>query len=198
MTEAHKSTIFILGILLAALSLSGCGEMGKDLLYSQATTKGSFSNSSTSDDLTQGGDWTNSSDECSYEDFSYGDPKTIGFWKHQIKGILSDRHNLQVEPEDVEVCLPLALFGMLFEDLDELNDVLWLKKATMEERAIQQCVASKLNLCYGELCKGSLVYSVGNDGVLDSFADAMEFAATAFAAGDYEMAKDVCDTINNL
>ncbi|RJO71743.1 MAG: hypothetical protein C4523_03910 [Myxococcales bacterium] len=124
----------------------------------------------------------------------YGDPRTIGFWKHQVSGC----GRPQVARRTIESWLPLQVFDVRIASFRQLRGVLDLGRATMRQRAVQQCTATKLNIAYGELSMGSWVDTDG-DGAGDStVADALDFASDAYFARDYETAKDICDTINNL
>ncbi len=145
-------------------------------------------------------------DECSYfatatfEDkiVGYGDPHTIGFWKHQTKANLRGRGRVHVSAETLESWLPISVFDLDVNSLQEMHNALWLKKATMYQRAQQQCLATKLNVAYGELFMNSFVDTDG-DGQADStVSEAFATAEDEYFNGDPEVAKTICDTINNL
>ncbi len=119
-----------------------------------------------------------------------GDPRTIGFWKHQIK----EKGNIHVDRSVIEGWLDggIDLFSdFTVEDWDEAYDTLMLKNASMQERAQQQCLATWFNIQYGELGWFSDI-----DG--EYFSVLWTEAQDAYDAGDYEAAKDVCDGVNNL
>ncbi len=121
----------------------------------------------------------------------FADPRTIGFWKHQVRG----KGHSHVSFDVLNSWLPLTVFGTTFESVDELYDALWLKKAPMEARALQQCLATRLNVAYDQLGWATPV-DLG-DGDAYMFAHWAE-ANEAFNAGSFEAAKTLCDTINNL
>lgn len=145
-----------------------------------------------------GGPEGDEGEECDYDDGLYGDPRTIGFWKHQAKGAIGKSGKAQIAADQLMEFLPLFVFDIIIDEVEDLFFVLWLKNADMRERAIQQCTATMLNLTSGELCQGSEVDTDGDGNPDNSVSEALAVAADAYNAGDYEVAKDICDTINNL
>lgn len=96
--------------------------------------------------------------------------------------------------------LPLGVFDSAFDSLQSLYDALWIENnsADMDDRAVQQCLGTTLNVAYGQLDWWSLV-DLGDDGADDGyFWEFWDDAEAAWDAGDYETAKTICDTINNL
>ena len=124
-----------------------------------------------------------------------GDIRTIGFWKHQFGVATGNRKGkAQIDAGTLESYLPL--YGI--ETLNQGYTLLWLKKATMAQRARQQCLASWLNYANNAVGSSTPV-DTDYDGYTDStFGDAMDEAEALIAAGDYEDAKDICDSINNM
>ncbi|MBZ0271429.1 hypothetical protein K8I61_05295 [bacterium] len=121
-----------------------------------------------------------------------GDPHTIGFWKHQVSVATGGKGKAQVPASVLASYVPFSVFDVTVDDLDELYDILWLKKASMKQRAIQQCSALSLNVAHGEISDNCAVNG------FDDFADAFAAAEAAYFAGDYETAKTICDDINNM
>jgi hypothetical protein len=127
-----------------------------------------------------------------------GDPLTIGFWKHQANVAMGAKGKAQVPATELAAMLPLTVFGTKVATLADLYTLLWLKNATMAQRAVQQCLATMLNKAYGQL-DWYTDLDLDADGVADGwFYEFYLSANDAFAAGDYETAKTICDTINNL
>ncbi len=130
----------------------------------------------------------------------FGNPRTIGFWKHQIKVATGGKGNAQVDPTTLASYLPLDVFGTTISTLGALSNALWPdnKTATMPDRALQQCSATLLNFHHGQLGWFTQLDFDG-DGVDDDyFVTYWQNAQAAYAAGSYEVAKTICDTINNL
>ena len=81
--------------------------------------------------------------------------------------------------------------------------MLWLKKATMRERATQQLLASWLNFANGAVTLDMMV-DTDRDGIADTiFMDAMAEVESILGDDDatkeeFEQAKDICDSINNI
>ncbi|MCB9523572.1 MAG: hypothetical protein H6702_09330 [Myxococcales bacterium] len=121
----------------------------------------------------------------------FGDPRTIGFWKHQVRG----KGRIHVSAETLESWLPLTVLGETFETVEAMETALWLKNAPMELRAVQQCLATRLNVASSELGWATPLDLGDGAAYLFSFWGA---AKDAFDAGDFETAKTICDTINNL
>ena len=68
----------------------------------------------------------------------------------------------------------------------------------MSQRAQQHCLATKLNIALGELGYYSLL-DLDGDGEGDTWLyEVLQAAEEAFAAGEYEVAKDLCEGINTL
>ncbi len=129
---------------------------------------------------------------------SAGEVRTIGFWKHQFNIATGGKGTAQIDATTLSGYLPISVFGTEVGSLSAGYNLLWLKKATMQQRALQQCFATQLNALNGQLVDFSAV-DTNYDGVADmSFASAMDEAQTDFEAGNYEAAKSICDSINNM
>lgn len=151
-------------------------------------------------------------DNCIPNELPPPEPRTIGFWKHQVSG----RGHPQVSEEEMWTYLSwihdhseifddvLALFeGVDYSVWDVLNAK---KKATMFDRAKQQYMGLLLNVASGKL---SYVYPVDFTG---TEAEGLTTATTVGEAineietilllsdstrSDYEKAKTIADVINN-
>jgi hypothetical protein len=146
------------------------------------------------------------SDPCEYTDSAsfdatpMGDPRTIGFWKHQAKTALGKNKNANqhVPTEMLLSWLPIEVFGLNVDSLQALYDALWVKNASMEQRAQQQCLATLLNVKYAQLGWFTDI-DLDQDGEGDGYFWEFFLAANdAFYGGDFETAKTICDDINNL
>ncbi len=128
-----------------------------------------------------------------------GDPRTIGFWKHQASVAVTGRGRAQVPASTLTSFLPLGIFDLTVETIPDLYAALWISEpAPMQVRAEQQCLATLLNYAYGELDWYSLV-DTNRDGQPDAFFwQAFDAAYDAYYAGQFETAKTICDNINNL
>jgi hypothetical protein len=150
-------------------------------------------------------------DECTFDDSltfetsSEDCPKTIGFWKHQLKAWKTGKGRVHVDSALIESWLPLSLFYeppdniLTVSTLDGLHDILWVKnKAPMQERAKQQCMATLLNVQF-ELLDWYSMVDTDYDGNEDKYLyAAWNDASLAYEAGNFETAKDICDSINNM
>ncbi len=125
--------------------------------------------------------------------------RTIGFWKHQFAVATgNNKGHAQIDSTTLKSYLSIDVFGNTIETLDEGYGALWIKKAPMEDRAIQQCFGTLLNFANGAALESTPV-DINYDKVLDTtFGDAMDDAENRFLSGDYEGAKDICDSINNM
>lgn len=123
---------------------------------------------------------------------AFGDPRTIGFWGHNV-GVANGtaKGAPQVSAATLGTYLPLEVFGTSITTIAQLDAVLNLKKASMAQRARQQCTATLLNVAHGEL---GWFTDVGGSDLWEQWAQAEVY----WAAGQYEQAKTICDTINNL
>jgi len=72
----------------------------------------------------------------------------------------------------------------------------------MEDRAYQQLTASWLNFAFNKdagLDAWNLWVDIDGDGVLDTtFGEAIMWAETNITSGNYETAKNICDSMNNM
>jgi len=128
-----------------------------------------------------------------------GLPRTIGFWKHQVAVALGAKGTAQIPAPILQSYLPLTtLGGVQVTTLQQMYNMLWLKNATMAQRAQQQYLATLLNVKNGQLGMLTLV-DINYDHVPDvSLNQALALALAAWNAGNYEAAKNICDSINNM
>jgi len=132
--------------------------------------------------------------------------RTIGFWKHQF----SDNGKQHIDDATLAGYIDIVNFmsGVFSEktslsSLDEAHDLLWLKNASMEQRATQQLLASWLNFANGAVGLDDMV-DVDYDNAADmSFLDAVGIAEdilldSSSSDSDFEQAKSMCDSINNM
>lgn len=147
--------------------------------------------------FTQPGDYATSA-TCAIEEETFdGTPRTIGFWKHQVKCALQGK-KAQVSAQTLRSFLPIwILGGVRVDSLSEMYSILWLQKATMRQRAQQQYLATMLNIAWGQLEWNERV-DVNYDKRPDMpLWQAILTAKLAFSWGYYEVAKNICDSINN-
>ncbi|HPS01998.1 MAG TPA: hypothetical protein PLA90_10675 [Candidatus Sumerlaeota bacterium] len=124
-------------------------------------------------------------------------PRTIGFWKHQVKCALQNK-SAQVSKQTLRSFLPLTILGCVRVDsLQKMYDILWLKNATMRQRAQQQYLATLLNIAWGQIGWGDYVDTNYDKKPDMTLWQAIWTANLAFNWGHYEMAKNICDSINN-
>ncbi|MFC2013102.1 NosD domain-containing protein [Chloroflexota bacterium] len=129
--------------------------------------------------------------------------RTIGYWKHQIGG----NGNQHIDDAILEAYINfIAAKSEVFSEktalssLADAGDLLWLKKATMEQRATQQLLATWLNVANGAVCMDDIV-DTNYNGITDmKLKDAIALAETIIlnTAANYEQAKNICDSINNM
>jgi hypothetical protein len=138
------------------------------------------------------------SDPGLFDETPMGDPRTIGFWKHQVKIATGGKGKAQVPADVLASFFPITVFDVTVNDAQEAYDLLWLKKATMEQRAVQQCLATLLNKADGQL-DWYTDLDLDGDGIGDGwFWEFFLAADTAYYGNDFETAKTLCDDINNL
>jgi len=142
-------------------------------------------------------------DTASVSVLATGDIRSIGFWKHQF----SDRGRKHIDHEALELFLDLIIDeSSLFEELYNLSyenatSYLWVSRGSMLNRSIQQCLACWLNWANGAVGFIDMV-DTDFDGQPDTqFGEAMntveDLIANGEDKGDFERAKDICDSINN-
>lgn len=144
-------------------------------------------------------------DDCLFEDpvtwtaGGLGDPRTIGFWKHQLATATgASKGKGHVSASQLGAMLPIDVFGTEIDSLSAAYDALWVGSTEMEDRAIQQCLATSLNVAWGQASWFSGV-DLDRDGADDGLLwELWQDAEAAYATGDFETAKTICDTFNNL
>jgi hypothetical protein len=145
---------------------------------------------------TQTGDYSASA-TCSVKPDTCGTPRTIGFWKHQVKCALQNK-SAQVSKQTLRSFLPITILGGVRVDtLQKMSDILWLKNATMRQRAQQQYLATMLNIAWGQIGWGDYVDTNYDKKPDMTLWQAIWTANLAFNWGYYETAKNICDSINN-
>ena len=133
-----------------------------------------------------------------FEAFPLGDPRSVGFWKHQVECAVTGKGHSHVDAEMLASALPLEAFGCRVETLEELHGALWLKKASMAERAQQHGLALHLNVALGEIGYHTPLDTNG-DGEQDTWVyELLQQAETAFSSDDPEQAKNICEWLNLL
>ena len=151
------------------------------------------------------------SNECTPVDFIISpivianDCRTIGYWKHQFNVYTSGRGNAQESAADLETYLDLVhqhfdILGVYVDlenfDFEDAKDILTVRGGNlMLDRAKQQLFAMLLNLGSSRLGQETVV---SDDGRVA--AEAVTLVAAIINDGDQgndEMAKDICDLINN-
>ena len=134
-----------------------------------------------------------------FESVELGNPRNIGFWKHQVFAALLGWEKAPVHPELLKSYLPIEAFGLEVNSLRELFNALWLgSHATSQDRAIQQYIVTQLNIHYGQfgyLTEIDIDHNGSTDGFLFEF---IEQARESFASGDYKSAWSILKNINNL
>ncbi|HUV45649.1 MAG TPA: prealbumin-like fold domain-containing protein, partial [Dehalococcoidia bacterium] len=142
--------------------------------------------------------------------------RTIGFWKHQFSVSLFGRGDAQVSKEELinyldYICTEYPDSDTLYESLCGTNQkerFLAAYKAlstssSMEEKAKQQYLATLLNLAANPDDLNKLV-DTNFDGIADMvFKDAIDLVQGILldpgsTSADFEHAKDICDSINNM
>jgi len=148
-----------------------------------------------------------------------GDPRSMGYWKHQANVYLKNKGNAQESETDMTATFPDAVFHHFYEnvlnsiaveevtymddggtdvpvDLATMHATLSIQgNAGMNAKAKQQYLAFLLNIASGKLLTSSVI---SNDGGTASQAlqQVANYINDGNASND-ETAKDICDVINN-
>ena len=149
-------------------------------------------------------------------DITVGPFGTIGFWQHQFKVHLFHRGDAQVSEDDLTnylayICTNYPDSAALYDrkpkdgeiSLQEAYRALNLRRGSMERKAQQQYLATMLNLAANPDDLYNFV-DTDFDGIADTvFADAIAQVEGILLGSkshrrDFEVAKDICDSINNM
>jgi len=150
------------------------------------------------------GNLVRAKDTAAMRVLTLSDMRSMGFWKHQF----SEKGHKHVTREALMAYLALipdesGIFEEIFQlSYENATSYLWIGKASMLNRSVQQCLACWLNWANGAVGMGDMV-DTDWDGQPDmTFSEAMTRVEDLIANGDgkqdYEKAKDICDSINNM
>ncbi len=150
------------------------------------------------------GNLVHANDTAAMRVLTLSEMRSMGFWKHQF----SEKGHKHLTREALMAYLALIPDESgIFEEIFQLSygnatSYLWIGKASMLNRSVQQCLACWLNWANGAVGMGDMV-DTNWDGQPDmTFSDAMALVEDLIANGDdkqdYEKAKDICDSINNM
>jgi hypothetical protein len=146
------------------------------------------------------------------------EPRTIGYWKHQVNVYLTGKGNAQetlsgmvgyidliLQHFNQNITNPVIVFTPdlnddgtrnLDKDLRKLDQLLTVNNGgTMLDRAKQQMLALLFNVVSGKIAQTQVI---SPDGA--TVSQAITYANTLMLSGvrsNQERAKDICDTINN-
>jgi len=131
--------------------------------------------------------------------------RTIGYWKHQFNVYTSGRGNAQESSAELESYLDLvhqhfSILGIYLElenyDFEDAKDILTVRGGSLLlDRAKQQLFALLLNFASGRIGNETFI---SDDGRVA--AEAVTFVSNLINDGNAEndeMAKNICDLINN-
>jgi len=144
------------------------------------------------------------SDTAAVRVLTLSDMRSMGYWKHQF----SEKGHKHLTKEVLMAYLALIPDeSSIFEEIFPLSyanatNYLWIGKASMLNRSVQQCLACWLNWANGAVGMDDMV-DTDWDGQPDTrFSDAMARVEDLIANGDdqqdYELAREICDSINNM
>lgn len=160
-------------------------------------------------------------DECGPPECEATCPRTIGYWKNNVKKVLIEgkTKGVQETRESLEAALDLvAQYSPLFRSginvgapapidtpnrlTDQEANAILQKEAgnTMLDRALQQNLATWLNVMSGKICKDTyIVVNVPGGAFEGTVWEALQAAQDIILyGGDLEWAKDIADMINNV
>ena len=129
-----------------------------------------------------------------------GEPRTVGYWRHQCRGDLKSPDHVGIRPEFVEhisenstVFVSISTVGEVCAQLDNTGN------ANMTRKAMRQLMALWLNVVSGKLDLLSEDFVDELNGTI-SLQEMMAWIEQVIMAGDFgamEKAKDLADATNN-
>jgi hypothetical protein len=160
-------------------------------------------------------------DECGPDECEATCPRTIGYWKNNVRkvliegktgGVQESRESLEKALDAVAAASPLFRHGINVSApvaidapvrlTDQEADAILQKEAgnTMLDRALQQNLATWLNMMSGKICKDTQVVINVPGGTFEGTVwEALQAAQDIILnGGDLEWAKDIADMINNV
>ena len=137
-----------------------------------------------------------------------GDPKGKGFWKKQIKVAVTGKGKAKIDAATIQSYFPIPVFDTHIENIDSAYDLFSSKGHSPDIRALQHCLAVRLNIAHKELGWYSLItekedehkYSHPQDSLIEGglLWARWQTAHDAFIAGNPRIAKEICEEINEL
>jgi len=129
-----------------------------------------------------------------------GKPRGKGFWKVQITKAVTSHGIADVDSETLQTYFPIPIFGQQIKDIDDAYELYTTKSKTIESSALQHCLVVRLNVKHKELGWYSELEINIEDDDEDEENDTLwriwQNAHDAFLAGEAEIAKDICEEIN--
>ena len=138
-----------------------------------------------------------------------GDPKGKGFWKKQLKVATTGTGNNKVDPELLTTYFPVPIFNQTINTIENAYELFSTKEKSSDNKALQHCLALRLNIKHQELGWYSYI-ETDNDDHHDKYQDRddseertalwqlWQTAHDAFLAGKPKVAKEICEEINEI
>ena len=125
-----------------------------------------------------------------------GDPRGVGYWKHQVKAALTGKGNAQVPAEELNGYLPIPLFDESVGTLARMAAILDGEDHGHQDKAKRECLALRLNVRDKQLGWYTPVSMHHQDPkkLWEYYAQAHD----AYLAGDGKQAKAICAEMNGL
>lgn len=125
-----------------------------------------------------------------------GDPRGIGFWKHQVRVAKTGHGNAQVDADTLTSYFPIHVFERYIKSISDAEEILLIKKADMNNRALQHCLAVRFNIANEEL--GWYTRMSLGSGEERYLWEYWNDAHDAFLNGRPLLAKEILESINSL
>lgn len=140
-----------------------------------------------------------------------GDPKGKGFWSKQIRAAVTGKGKAEVDLATLESYFPVPLFDTYINNVEAAYDLFTSKEHSADNKALQHCLALRLNVMHKELGWYSKVdirnteshkyrgrHNRHNDDQSDLLWEFWQTAHDEFLAGEPKQAKRICERINEL
>lgn len=142
-----------------------------------------------------------------------GDPKGQGFWRRQIRAAITGKGKAKIDAVTLANYFPIPLFDTHVESLEAAYELFTAPRRNSEERAIQHCLALRLNVAHKELgwytqiqtddghkhkYKHKHKYDHDAEGLNGLLWQLWQSAHDAFLNGYPSQAEEICKEINEI
>ena len=125
-----------------------------------------------------------------------GDPRGLGYWKHQVQVAVTGVGNSQISGETLQSYFPVPLFDEYIKNINAAAELYAETPGTPQIKAKQHCLSTRLNIAQKQL--GWYTPLQINGFAPEKLWQLYAVAHDSYLKGDYQKSKNICEAINSL